>query len=386
MEPSKSLDNVRRQWNSFCEELAARLKEAGRQVFAKSPSELDRNEGLRLLLRALRYSMERDIEERDTDFPIFAQALRDTVHGIADNPDYVLETAKIDGRKRYRIRGIMGTAEKIFFDTRAPFYDPVGSGRLVGSIMDNTSTLTGTLDGSELKVGPDGRFEIIVSNERPAEGVWLPTKPETRWIHVRNMFSSHFRDRHRYAPAKLIIERTDGPRWPPPYSEQQLLEGLQDVLANIGVAVGRPEFLLRGRDQKRGNGEWYADRELFRNANPITYWQDAYWHVEPDEAMIIELDSVPSSTYWTLIFTNFWMEALDFRYHSMYINNSTAVLREDGGLRIVVAHRDPGVPNWIDVAGHTRGAMVWRWNHANPLPELPRSRIVPFNEVARLAH
>ena len=34
------------------------------------------------------------------------------------------------------------------------------------------------------------------------------------------------------------------------------------------------------------------------------------------------------------------------------INGDTAVRRHDGTVRLVVAHQDPDMPNWLDTAGH----------------------------------
>src|SRR5205814_2289751 len=101
-----------------------------------------------------------------------------------------------------------------------------------------------------------------------------------------------------------------------------------------------------------------------------------------DQAMIIELESPPEASFWSLIFTNYWMESLDFRYQPMYLNNRLAKLSKDGVLRVVVAHSDPGVPNWIDIGHHTQGAAVWRWNDVSSPPALPRSRLAPLSVLS----
>ena len=46
-----------------------------------------------------------------------------------------------------------------------------------------------------------------------------------------------------------------------------------------------------------------------------------------------------------------------------------------------VEHADPGVPNWIDTAGHSRGTMGLRWVKASGHPR-PRTRVVKVAEVA----
>ena len=49
-------------------------------------------------------------------------------------------------------------------------------------------------------------------------------------------------------------------------------------------------------------------------------------------------------------------------------------------MRVVVAHEDPGVPNWLQTAGHDRGSMCWRWIRAQQHPE-PRTRVVKLAEL-----
>ena len=42
--------------------------------------------------------------------------------------------------------------------------------------------------------------------------------------------------------------------------------------------------------------------------------------------------------------------------------------------RVVVAHRDPGMPNWISTAGHEQGLVFCRWLQSESMPEQPASR------------
>ena len=40
------------------------------------------------------------------------------------------------------------------------------------------------------------------------------------------------------------------------------------------------------------------------------------------------------------------------------------------------AHRDPGMPNWIETAGHREGVVFCRWLQSEAMPEQPVSRVV----------
>jgi len=49
--------------------------------------------------------------------------------------------------------------------------------------------------------------------------------------------------------------------------------------------------------------------------------------------------------------------------------------------RGVISHRDPGVANWLDTAGHERGTLAARFLRAERAPS-PRMRRVPFEKLA----
>ncbi len=48
----------------------------------------------------------------------------------------------------------------------------------------------------------------------------------------------------------------------------------------------------------------------------------------------------------------------------------------------MIAQRDPGVPNWLDTAGHRRGGIFLR-QVGTPTPYDPRCRVVKLADVAR---
>ena len=120
---------------------------------------------------------------------------------------------------------------------------------------------------------------------------------------------------------------------------------------------------------------------LFRSDPNITYYH-SHWALAPDEALVI--DAVPPPCeHWNFQLNNYWMESLDYRYHTIHTNKHLASYRPDGSVRIVVAHDDPGVPNWISTVGHTSGTMSFRWIRAEATPE-PSTRVVRLADVPSL--
>ena len=54
-------------------------------------------------------------------------------------------------------------------------------------------------------------------------------------------------------------------------------------------------------------------------------------------------------------------QTLPFGTHTSSLNATQATLGSDGRFHFVVSPTDPGVPNWIDTQGRTRGLMFLRW-------------------------
>ena len=113
----------------------------------------------------------------------------------------------------------------------------------------------------------------------------------------------------------------------------------------------------------------------------IAYFH-SYWRLAPDEALVIEAQP-PECDAWNFQLDNHWLESLDYRYYTVHVNQFTAKYRSDGSVRVVVAHRDPGVPNWINTVGHDCGVMSWRWIRAKSHPQ-PSTRVVKLADVKKL--
>jgi hypothetical protein len=50
---------------------------------------------------------------------------------------------------------------------------------------------------------------------------------------------------------------------------------------------------------------------------------------------------------------------------------------------MVVAHRDPGVPNWLDAAGQRTGMIFWRFLLPEESPPPIEAEVVPVDSLHR---
>jgi hypothetical protein len=115
--------------------------------------------------------------------------------------------------------------------------------------------------------------------------------------------------------------------------------------------------------------------------DPNIAYYHSHWALAPDEALVVDL-APPECDFWNFQLANWWMESLDYRFAKIHLNKHTAHYREDGTVRAIVAHRDPGLPNWLDTCGHSSGTMCVRWIRAASHPD-PQARVVKFAELAR---
>lgn len=353
-----------RAWEAFCDA----LKQAGQQVLRpETPATLfDRAEGWRYLTRLTRIGLEMFVEAGSPSYPTFMVPSHETAKIGADNPDMAYVAARIDGRLRYRISGERGSVPSINFATKRGDYDQ--GGQLLPS---------GFLDSQHLQVEPDGNFELFLSPS-PVAGNWLKTDPTDVQLLVRQVFS----DRRHQRPAQLRIECLDtAGTVPPPLDPVAFVDHLQ----RAGQFVENTARLFGDWAQgfqAHANGLVAQDQAPFRAAggDPNIHYLHSYWSLAHDEALLFELDRVPLCEHWNLQINNHWMESLDYRYFQVCLNDHSARPCPDGGLKLVLAHENPGTPNWLQTAGHRQGTLLWRWIGATD-PVVPRTRVVKLNEL-----
>jgi len=351
-----------RAWDEFCDT----LKGAGAAlVFPGAPRDpMSQAEGYRYLTRLLRGGLEAFVEFADPRAPVLHRVVHETVKMGADNPDNHYLTARLDGRLEYRILGKRNTVHYLAFGTQRGHY---GQG---GGLPPS-----GFLEGSALELEPDGTFVIHLSRH-PQPKNWLPMTEDTGALVVRQTFL----DRERERVADLRIELVGEPTVPGQLTPELLEEGLRN--ASTLVAGASLLFAKWARDfQRHTNTLPRFDPEVSRQAggDPNIAYYHSHWRLEPDEALVIEFVPPPCE-HWNFQLDDYWMESLDYRYFRVHINRHTAHYEPDGSVRLVVAHRDPGLPNWLQTVGHREGTMCLRWVRAAAHPT-PQTRVVRLSEL-----
>ena len=89
----------------------------------------------------------------------------------------------------------------------------------------------------------------------------------------------------------------------------------------------------------------------------------------------------PRCRFASVMLWNRYLQCYDYSSRRISLNHAQTKLEADGSDRIVLAGRDPGVPNWVDTEARPSGMVYWRFL----LPEgeivTPRTRVVQLSAL-----
>ena len=349
---------------SAWDELAAGIKRLGDEL--KRPdvprAPVDLAAGYRHLMAMVANGIGQALIPADPYAPTFGAIARTDVYkwGL-DCPDCAYRTSAIRGDLNYRITGNIGTVRYLSFQ--------------VNEGMANH----GNIRNDQLICDADGDFELWIGPDRHP-GNWLPTPPGADTIISRQFFGDWDNEQRASFEIELVSPL-------PADARRDLLIATPDRVARQLAAVG---------GWLEANIKFWNDVEVLgqmnrRNAfDPATVKSDmggaqeningwGHYDLGPEEAMIVEATPV-EARYWSLHIGNFWWESLDYASRHTSLNHHQAVLDADGVFRAVVAHRDPGVPNWLDTMDHTKGPLLFRWVVAEYGPEA-KTKVVSFDQI-----
>jgi hypothetical protein len=346
-------------WTHFCE----RLRTLGTEILAPEvprddPTVID---GYRSLATFLKTALDIGVDELDPELPRLRWYTGRYKVGY-DCPDALYGSATLIPGASYRLRGDRGTVHFLGLQ-----------------VMAQVHSVHNTWMG-EWAIDDDGCFELLLQPDVTEAANTVPLGPGADKLLIRQFFYDWEHER----PASFEIERLDpisGPGRAEPLDAGSFARTLDAVAANVEANIELWSALALERRAARlnrftGEGfgtDWGAQAHQFAEV--------AYYRVGPDEALIIESE-VPDARYWSFSLCNFWAETLDFSSHQSSLNGHQAVVDSDGTFRAVIAHRDPGVANWLDPVGHLEGTMVYRWNVADRHP-VPTTRLVALDALEK---
>ena len=357
--------------------------------------------------------------ERDPAAPRFHRIVAPDRKLLGDNPDAVYLDAPISADHAYRVTG----------ETKGATYVSitVESGEAWGS-MDNQ--VVGVLNDTSFGIDADGRFEILLGGE-PRQRNWLALPEGAGSISTRHYFEDAT---HAAAdPARVPTMRIEvvprggdpgdhdgspaapdpggspgdhdgtpvihdgspatpgGPSsapatTPPPRpSDTSVAAGIRRVAALVReLTVDRPPT---GQSQPRS---WISrvPNEFPPPGKPgdlgLAAFDAAYamapFLIGPDEALVIRA-RWPQCRYANVCLWNRHLQTFDYASRSISLNRAQTVADADGRFTAVIAHTDPGTPNWLDTEGRPFGIVYWRFMLPEGEIETPQAELVPLPEL-----
>lgn len=341
-------------WESFC----GALQRASRLVLGEDvpDSPRDRAEGFRHLTRFLAAGITICIEHADPDYPEFFRPTDSSMKWGLDCPDALYLYATIRGDATYRIFGNRGTVHHLNFQVMYGHF-AYGSLESAGAVA--------SINGEDIAVGPDGAFELILSPEEHG-GNWVRLAPNAAFLFVRQ----YFNDWENELPADLAIERVGSTfPLPPPRTDQiaSKLDRLSMWMERGGALWEQLSRATMSMEPNTLNVFLLEDSE--KHAMRGQVYGLGNFRCARNEAVIVEFIP-PKCCQWSVSLANWYWESLDFASRQTSLNGHQSRLDADGVFRGVIAHEDPGVPNWLDTAGHDRGTVALRSLLADSSPEV----------------
>lgn len=339
-------------------ELLDLLREIGDTHFTMERGvieEVTAAEGYRSILHLLSAGAEHHLEG-DPLRPMFVRIVSPQRKVLGDNPDAVYHWTRVDGRRSYRIRGALDGAVYTSFTVHGA--DPAGGPmeRVISDVSDRN-----------FQIAADGTYEIIASPDR-REGNWLRLEPDATSIITRHYFERpHSVAADPDVRIRLRIDPLEPAGPAAPWTDRAMADRLTALARFVrGSTLGMPKpseapplsFVSRVPNVLPKPALFGAAGADTLGAVDIHYAM-APFLLQPDQALVMT-GRLPACRFANVMLWNMHMQTLEYRSHRTSLNRAQMQLDGDGRFRIVIASRDPGVPNWLDTEGRMLGTIFWR--------------------------
>jgi hypothetical protein len=314
--------------------------------------------------------------EQDAANPDFRRIVTPSRKLTGDNSDAIYFDAPLSGAHSYVVHGNLQGA--------AYFSLTIEEGAEEGNMASATA---GVINDNDIEIDSNGNFTVYLGGE-PRDKNWLALTPGASRVTTRHYFE------HTTPAAREIdleprmkIECLSSTAAPVIPNDESVSAGIRRVANAVrSRTLGMPPM---------ANTKQPPFLSLTPNAFPkpippgdfglAAY--DAHYSMAPyflndDEALVIT-GRWPDCRFGNICLWNRFQQTLDYRGRNVSLNRAQTKLEDDGTFRMVIAHKDPGVPNWIDTEGKPFGLVFWRFFLVEGEAETPQAEVVKLDAVAR---
>jgi len=296
----------------------------------------------------------------DRDMPRFVDIVGPYKKWGGDNADAFYQYAPIDPTRTYRIKGRKGDAVYLSLTVYGGPDDGRYSERIVGTINDR-----------DMKIADDGSFEIVLSPDRH-EGAWIRLESDAVCAITRD----YMNDAAVGKRADWRIETVDPPatyRLDDADLARRFRAAATWVRQQADIApipLGEPNAFDDPYPVPKTTFGWAAGDASYAMGS---------FELAEDEMLVIDGRS-PECAFWNVCLWNQFLHSYNYEYDRVTINGSQTVYNDDGSWTLVVAHHDPGHPNWISTQGHRQGRIWARWFLPSETPSPLKTRVAKVGE------
>ncbi len=280
-----------------------------------------------------------------------------------DNADAFYFFSPVDPARTYRVRVRRGDAVYLSLTVYGGPDDGRYSERIVGSLNDR-----------QAPPDPDGMITMVLSPDDPGDGTpWIRLEPDAVAIITRDYLA----DPVHGARASWEITTTGAPQ---SYREDDAdlarrfraaLTWLRQQAAMVPLALGEPNNIDEPYPVPTTTFGWAAGDAAYAMGSFV---------LDDGQALVLRGRS-PDCAFWNVCLWNPFLHTYNYDYERVTINGEQVRYEEDGSWTIVIASTDPGHPNWISTAGHTKGRIWIRWFLPDATPPRPQAEVVRVEDV-----
>jgi len=355
-------------------ELISLLAEAERDYLSYAygiDNPADQVEGRLFLAQALQASLE-FFAQGDAERPSWTRFVTPHKKLLGDNPDAIYYSAPVNPNRRYRISGNVTGAVYTSFTVEAGTSEGALSKRLLA-----------TLNDTQFDVRADGSYEITAGGPEQTRN-WLALDPEAGSITTRHYFEwprSAAADPLLHIP--LEIEPLDSPGAATLPSDAVVAANLRRTARFFrALTLDRKPPAQHPAVNQISRPDRHATNKNTGFAALDNVYASGNYELGPEQALIIR-GRFPRARFSNVVLWNRYMQTFDYENGRVSLNRRQTKIDEDGSFRIVLAHRDPGIPNWLQTQGRPRGTIFWRFLLPEEDIEPLRTEVVRFADIIR---
>lgn len=326
--------------------------------------------------RALMHNLEGGLVgmfESDPANPEFKRIVTNGRKFTGDNSDAIYFDAPVSPDREYVVNGTLSGAVYFSITTEC------------NSEKGNMPTRTGSvLNDTEIDVTDSGEFTVYVGGkERPRN--WMPLVDGASRITTRHYFENETpAGNDPFAEPRMAIRVVNKGAPPTPPSDTSIADGIRRVATFLRsrtlemprMADNPPPFvsLVPNEFPKP-----VPPGDFGLSAKDATYAMAPFF-LGPDEALVIT-GRWPVCRFANVCLWNRFQQTFDYANRSVTLNRTQTKLEPDDSFRIVIAHENPGVPNWLDTEGNPFGMVFWRYFLAEGDVETPATKVVKLADL-----